>query len=134
METDRARSTKVTDAKLAAMKLPKGKSEARTLIAPGLYLHLRQRVGGEVAKHWQFRAQVAGQRRWLSLGAYPAVKLAAASAELVMHQAAHQAAKKGDADHPVIAARFARAAVCDRPKTPESVGVVSRGGGIRMRR
>lgn len=115
MATDKARATKVTDAKLAAVKLPSGKTEARMLVAPGLYLHLRQRSGGELAKHWQYRAQVAGVRRWLSLGAYPAVTLAAAAAELVKHQKAHEAAKKGDADHPVIAARFARKAAVDMP-------------------
>ncbi len=108
MGTDKARATKVTDAKLAAVKLPAGKAEARMLVAPGLYLHIRQRAAGDLSKHWQFRAQVAGVRRWLSLGAYPAVSLATASAELVNHQKAHEAAKKGDADHPVIAARFAR--------------------------
>lgn len=115
MATDKARATKVTDAKLAAIKLPEGKTELRMLVAPGLYLHLRHRSSGELAKHWQYRAQVAGVRRWLSLGAYPAVSLAAASAELVKHQAAHEAAKKGDADHPVIAARFARKAAVEMP-------------------
>ena len=105
----------MTDAKLAAIKLPAGKSEARMLVAPGLYLHLRERAAGGLAKHWQYRAQVAGVRRWLSLGAYPAVTLAAASAELTKHQTAHEAAKKGEADHPVIAARFARKTAVDMP-------------------
>lgn len=115
MATDKARAVKVTDAKLAALKLPAGKVEARMLVAPGLYMHTRQRAGGDLAKHWQYRAQVAGVRRWLSLGAYPAVTLAAASAELVKHQTAHEAAKKGDADHPVIAARFARKTAVEMP-------------------
>jgi hypothetical protein len=62
---------------------------------------------------------VAGVRRWLSLGAYPAVSLAAARAELLKHQAAHEAAKKGEADHPVIAARFARKAAKALPTVNE---------------
>jgi len=115
MSVDKARATKVTDAKLAATKLAAGKTESRMLVAPGLYLHLRRRAGGELAKHWQYRAQVAGVRRWLSLGAYPAVTLAAASVELTKHQTAHGAAKKGEADHPVIAARFARKTAVDMP-------------------
>lgn len=120
MTQDKARATKVTDAKLAAAKLPDGKAEARILAAPGLYLHLRRRAGGEVAKHWQYRAQVAGVRRWLSLGAYPAVTLAAANAELAKHQTAHEAAKKGEADHPVIAARFARKAAVEQPTVTQA--------------
>ncbi|MBK9362945.1 MAG: tyrosine-type recombinase/integrase [Rubrivivax sp.] len=120
MAQDKARATKVTDAKLAAAKLPDGKAEARILAAPGLYLHLRRRAGGEVAKHWQYRAQVAGVRRWLSLGAYPAVSLAKANADLLEHQKAHEAAKKGEADHPVIAARFARRANVEMPTVAQA--------------
>ncbi len=78
------------------------------MIEPGLYLHIRKRVIGEPAKLWQYRAQVNGVRRWLSLGAYPAVGYAQARAELLKHEQNHEAAKKGEADHPVIAARFAR--------------------------
>jgi integrase len=115
MAQGKARATKITDAKLAGAKPQNGKTEERILVAPGLYLHLRQRVAGDVAKHWQYRAQVGGIRRWLSLGAYPAVSLAAASAELLKHRQAHEAAKKGEADHPVIAARFARKAAVAMP-------------------
>jgi integrase len=115
MTADKARATKVTDAKLAGLKLPAGKREARILVAPGLYIHLRGRTAGDLAKHWQYRAQVGGVRRWLSLGAYPAVSLASASAELLKHRQAHEAAKKGEADHPVIAARFARKAAVEMP-------------------
>ena len=113
--TAATRATKVTDSKLAALKLPAGKDEARILVASGLYMHLRPRAGGELAKHWQYRAQVAGVRRWLSLGAYPAVSLSAASAELLKHQQVHEAAKKGEAEHPVIAARFARKTAVKMP-------------------
>lgn len=109
------RATKWTDEKVKALKLPASKAECRTLVGPGLYLHARQKADGAVAKHWQYRAQVGGVRRWLSLGAYPAVTLAKANEELLAHQAAHEAAKKGQADHPVIAARFARKASVEMP-------------------
>lgn len=101
------RATRWTDEKIKALKLPPGKAEQRVLVEPGLYLFLRQRAG-DVAKQWQFRAQVDGSRRWLSLGSYPAVGLAKANAELLTHRAAQEAAKKGEGDHPVLAARFAR--------------------------
>ncbi|MFM8767936.1 MAG: Arm DNA-binding domain-containing protein, partial [Rubrivivax sp.] len=114
------RATRVTDAKLAAMKLPAGKNEARVLVAPGLYLHLRQRSGGDLSKHWQYRAQVEGARRWLSLGEYPAVSLDKATDELRKHQTAHEAAKKGEADHPVIATRFARKGAVEQPTVAEA--------------
>jgi integrase len=114
------RATRVTDAKLAALRLPAGKSETRVLVAPGLYLHLRQRAGGEISKHWQYRAQVAGARRWLRLGLYPAVSLEKAGEELRKLQIAHEAAKKGEADHPVIAARFARKGALEQPTVSEA--------------
>ena len=77
---------------------PRGsKVEFRTLVAPGLYLHARGKADGSAARHWQYRTHVGGVRRWLSLGAYPAVGLAKASAELLTHQTAHEAAKKGEA-------------------------------------
>ena len=113
------RATRWTDAKLAAFKLPDGVAEQRVLVAPGLYLHGRRKADGMVAKHWQYRAQVDGVRRWLSLGAYPAVGLAKANEEMLAHQKAHEAAKKGEADHPVIAARFARKAAKAQPTVAE---------------
>lgn len=116
----KTRATKWTDAKVAAEKPPAGKAEARKLVDAGLYLHTRTRADGGVSRHWQYRAQVAGVRRWLSLGAYPEVGLAQARAELLKHQAAHEAAKKGDADHPVIAARFARKAAKAQPTVAEA--------------
>ena len=54
-------------------------------------------------------------RRWLALGAFPAVTLAEANAELLKQQKAQGAAKRGEADHPVIAARFARKAAIEAP-------------------
>jgi integrase len=106
-----ARATRWTDEKLKALKLPPGKAEQRVRVEPGLYIHLRQRSDGATSKQWQYRAQVQGVRRWLSLGRYgeaDGVGLAKAREELLQHQKAHEAAKKGEADHPVIAARFAR--------------------------
>lgn len=114
------RATRWTDEKIKALKLPAAKVEQRVLIEPGLYLYLRQRAGGNVAKQWQFRAQVNGVRRWLSMGAYPAVGLAKANAELLTHRTAHESAKKGEADHPVIAARFARKAARAQPSVAET--------------
>lgn len=116
---EKRRATKWTDAKIAAEKLPPRKSELRKLVEPGLYLHIRRRADGSLAKHWQYRAQVDGMRRWLSLGAYPQVGLAKAKDELSGHQKAHEAAKKGEADHPVIAARFARRANKAQPTVAE---------------
>jgi integrase len=119
MSTEKVRATKWTDAKLAALKLPAERAETRRLVAPGLYLHLRRRADGSITKHWQYRAQVGGVRRWLSLGAYPAVGLGKAGDELAVHQKAHEAAKKGEADHPVLAARFARKAAKAQPTVAE---------------
>ncbi len=118
--TSKKRATKWTDEKVRALKLPTSKSEARMLVAPGLYLHLRQRSAGDFSKHWQFRAQVAGKRRWLTLGAYPAVGLADAEKQRLAHAVVHEAAKKGEADHPVIAARFARKASKAQPTVTEA--------------
>lgn len=106
-----ARATRWTDEKLKALKLPSGKAERRIRVEPGLYIHLRQRSDGAVSKQWQYRAQVQGVRRWLSLGRYgeaDGVGLAKAREELLRHHKVHEAAKKGEADHPVIAERFAR--------------------------
>ncbi len=114
-----ARATHWTEEKIKALKLPAGKAEWRKLVAPGLYIYLRHRVGGEVAKQWQYRAQVDGARRWLTLGAFPAVGLAQANAELLTHRAAHESAKKGDADHPVLVARYARKAAKAQPTVAE---------------
>ena len=61
-----ARATRWTEEKIKALKLPAGKAEQRVLVQSGLYLYLRQRTGGDVAKQWQFRAQVDGIRRWLA--------------------------------------------------------------------
>lgn len=114
------RATRWTEEKVKALKLPAGKAEQRVLVAPGLYLYLRQRAAGDLAKQWQFRAQVDGVRRWLSLGAFPSVGLAKANAEMLAHRSAHEAAKKGEADHPVLAARFARQALRAQPSVSQA--------------
>ena len=98
---EKKRATKWTDAKIASVQLAARMTESRKLVEPGLYLHLRRKADGSLSKHWQYRAQVDGMRRWLSLGAYPQVGLAKAKDELSGHQKAHEAAKKGEADHPV---------------------------------
>ncbi|MFO0734221.1 MAG: hypothetical protein U0361_25305, partial [Nitrospiraceae bacterium] len=114
-----ANAKKWTDASLRALKLPDGKREARTLIERGLYLFLRQRKDGSLAMQWQYRVQVAGARRWLSLGAFPSVGLAKAREELLKHETVHEAAKKGEADHPVITARQTRKAKLAMPTVAE---------------
>lgn len=113
------RATKWTDAKLAAEHLPEGKNELRKLIEPGLYLYLRRKADGKASKQWQYRAQVDGVRRWLSLGSYPEVSLAKANAERLKHDQVLVAARKGEADHPVTAARQARQAVKQQPTVSE---------------
>src|SRR5471032_2156056 len=105
-----AKATRWTDEKIKAQQLPTGLNERRVLVEPGLYLFLRRKAGDSLSKQWQYRAQVDGSRRWLSLGSFPEVSLAKASDERRSHDKVHEAAKKGDADHPVIAAKQARKA------------------------
>ena len=114
-----AKATKWTDEKLKALKLAPGKAEQRVLVAPNLYMFLRQRAAGTLGKQWQYRAQVGGSRRWLSLGSFPEVGLARAHAELLQHQSTQEAAKKGEADHPVLVARQKRKAVQAQPTVDE---------------
>ena len=115
-----AKAIRWTDEKVKALKLPSGKAEHRSLVEPGLYLFLRKRSSNDIAKQWQYRAQVDGVRRWLSLGADPAVGLAKAKAELAMHQAVQEQAKKGEADHPALAARSARREKKAQPTVAEA--------------
>ena len=77
-----SRSTRWTDEKVKALKLAAGKAAQRVLVEPGLYLYVRQR-SDYVAKQWQYRVQVDGVRKWLSLGVYPAIGLARARAEML---------------------------------------------------
>src|SRR5687767_4067868 len=110
-----ARAVRWTDEKIKALKLPPGKTEHRALVAPGLYIYLRGRAAGEIAKHWQYRAQVDGRRRWLSLGSYPEVGLAAAERERVKHETVREAARKGESEHPAIMAKKARTTLKANP-------------------
>jgi integrase len=97
-----------TDEKIRALKLPTEQKEKRISVEHGLYLFARCRADGSTSKHWQYRAQVQGKRSWLSLGAFPAVGLAQARTELLKHQVVQEAAKKGEADHPIEEARRQR--------------------------
>lgn len=112
------RATRWTDEKIKSLKLPTGSSEKRFLVDSGLYLRLRHRNEG-LAKHWQYRVQVDGARHWLTMGTYPALSLAHARSQLLQHDVEHQAAKKGEADHPAIAAREARKAAKALPTVTE---------------
>ena len=78
------------------------------LVDAGLYPHLRAKANGETSRHWLYRAQVAGSRRWLFGGASPEVGLPRRRPKLFKHSTTHEAAKKGEADHPVLVARFER--------------------------
>ena len=113
------RATKWTDEKVKAQKLPDGLKERRILVEPGLYLFMRQRADGQISKQWQYRAQVDGKRRWLSLGSYPEISLAKAGDERRAHDRVHEAAKKGEADHPALVARQTRKAAKAQPTVSE---------------
>jgi hypothetical protein len=114
-----ARATKWTEEKVKALMPDAGGTEHRKLVAPNLYLYLRAKADGTLSRHWQYRAQVGGSRRWLSLSSFPEVGLAKADAERKAHDTVHEAAKKGDADHPVIAARQERKAKKAMPTVVE---------------
>lgn len=97
-----------TDEKVRSWKLPAGAKEKRLVVESGLYLFVRSRADGTASKHWQYRAQVQDKRSWLSLGAFPAVGLAQARAQLLKLGAVHDAAKRGEADHPIEEAKRQR--------------------------
>jgi integrase len=59
--------------------------------------------------------QVNGARRWLSLGAYPAVPLADAREAMLRHHRVEVEAKQGKADHPVLVERHKRKANLAQP-------------------
>lgn len=109
------KATRWTDEKIKALKLPPGKQEQRTLVAPNLYLYVRSRKAGGFSRQWQYRAQVNGKRRWLSIGAYPEVGLADAERQRFGHDRVLDAARKGEAEHPAIVARKARATLNSNP-------------------
>jgi integrase len=113
------RATKWTDEKVKAQKLPEGLKERRVLVEPGLYLFMRLKADGQTSKQWQYRAQVDGKRRWLSLGSYPEITLFKAGEERRAHDRVHEAAKKGEADHPALVARQNRKAAKAQPTVSE---------------
>ena len=109
------RATKWTDEKIKAERLPADKSLLRKRVEPGLYLTLRKLADGKESRHWQYRVQVNGARRWLSLGAYPAVSLADAREALLRHHRVEVDARQGKADHPVLVERHKREANLTQP-------------------
>ena len=112
-------ATRWTDEKIKAQKLPEGIKERRVLVEPGLYLFMRLRADGQTSKQWQYRAQVAGKRRWLSLGSYPEIGLSKASDERRTHDRVHEAAKKGESDHPALVAKQTRKAALAQPSVDD---------------
>lgn len=117
---DLAKATRWTDEKVKALKLPAGVDEKRTLVAPGLYMYLRRKAAGALARQWQYRVQVDGKRRWLSLGSYPEVGLADAEKARIGHEGVRQKARLGEAEHPAVEAQQARAAVKANPTVEEA--------------
>ncbi len=75
-------ATRWTDEKVKSLKLPPEKSESRTLVAPGLYVHLRRKTDNSISKHWQYRAQVEWQSSMALAGGLPRRRLGQANAEL----------------------------------------------------
>lgn len=109
------KATRWTDEKIKALKLPTGTQERRLLVAPNLYLYLRTLKAGGLSRQWQYRAQVNGKRRWLSIGSYPEVGLASAERQRFGHDRALDAARKGEGEHPTIVARKARGTLAADP-------------------
>jgi integrase len=117
---DKKKATRWTDEKVKALKLPEGIKERRTLVFPGLYIYLRQKADGGLAKQWQYRAQVSGKRRWQSLGSYPELGLAGAEKERMTHDEVRQRALKGEGEHPAIEAKRKRDEVKSNPSVEET--------------
>ena len=113
--------TRWTDAKLAAVRLPAGKTLHREPIGDGLYLVLRATRAG-ASRSFVYRTQVNGKRRWLTLGEYPSdLGLAAARAKVLEHHAVASQARRGEADHPALVARGEREAKLADPTVDKLV-------------
>jgi integrase len=108
-----------TDEGLRALKPWGDLTDERVTIGPNLYIRLRERQGRPCSKTWEYRAQVNGKRRFLSMGAFPGLSLHEARAQLLEHEMAQQRARVGLADHPVLVARQKRNAVLDQPTVAE---------------
>lgn len=101
-------SKKWTDAAIKARKLSPGKTDERIRIGDGLYLRLRDGATG-TARTFEYRAQVDGKRRILVLGPVSnAYGLSRAQEDLQKLQGVAAQARIGEADHPVLEARYKR--------------------------
>lgn len=101
-----------TDSRIKSEKLPAGKTDVRKAIEKGLFLRLRAGPTPQnPRKTFEYRAQVNGKRRYLTLGTYSLrFTLAQAKLKLAELQAIQAEARIGDTDHPVIEARQKRKA------------------------
>ena len=104
-----------TDSSLRALVPPDRAQAIKILVEPRLYLYIRRRAGDRITKQWQFRTMVDGVRRVMSFGEYPAISYAQARTELLRQEAILDAARKGEAEHPVVVARQARRIAKGRP-------------------
>lgn len=99
---------RVTHAWLDALALAPGTRDARFAIDDALFVRLRSRRDG-VTKIFEYRAQVAGKRRYLTLGAFgPGFGLAEARTRALDLHSGAAAARRGEQDHPAIAERQRR--------------------------
>lgn len=105
-----AKATHWTDTKLEALKPLPGKTERRVCIDSSLYLRLRDRPQrGGLSRTWEYRAQVNGKRKYLSIGEYAGKQgLAWARTKLATLHGQEDEARKGEADHPAITERHKR--------------------------
>lgn len=104
------KATHWTDTKLDALRLMPGRTERRMSIDNSLYLRLRDRAQrGGVSRTWEYRAQVNGSRKYISLGEYTGGQgLAWARGRLPALHEQEDRARKGEADHPAITERHKR--------------------------
>jgi len=99
---------KWTDARIKAQTLARGKAEQRIAIEEGLFLRLRAGANG-LSRSFEYRAMVAGSRKYLALGPYSdRFGLAAAREKAAELRSGAGLARVGEADHPVIEERFKR--------------------------
>jgi integrase len=111
-----------TDAKIAAEKLPEGVSDRRRSVERGLYLRLRRGAAHgrpTLSKRWEYRSKVGKRARWLALGEYPGMTLAQARAAAADLRSKADQARKGQGDHPAIAARAERRKALAEPTLRE---------------
>jgi integrase len=112
---------KWTDDRLRHSKEFLGKPDHRVLVESNLYIRIRPtKDPKKPSKHWEYRAQVDGKRRWLALGGFPGVGLADARKRAMDLQEGHQRALAGLAEHPVLVARQQRQAVKEMPTVEEA--------------